>query len=40
MSKYTIKDKNLKKDSESTSAVSTISYEVENAHVNKVEKKI
>ncbi|MGG5341641.1 hypothetical protein [Enterococcus sp. AZ192] len=39
MSKYTIKDKNLKKDSESTSAVSTISYEVENAHVNKVEKK-
>lgn len=39
MSNYYIKDKGLKTDSEATSAVSTITYEVENAHVNKVEKE-
>lgn len=36
MSEYEIKDKGIRHDSESTSAVSTISYEVENALVNGV----
>lgn len=36
MSKYEVKDKGIKKDSEATSAVSTISYEIENALVNNV----
>lgn len=39
MSKYEVKDKGIKKDSEATSAVSTISYEIENALVNKVPLK-
>ena len=34
MSNYDIRDKGLKKDSEATSTVATISYEVENAKVN------
>ena len=36
MSNYEIKDKGLKKETEVTSAVATISYEVENAKVNGV----
>ncbi|WP_430598309.1 hypothetical protein [Enterococcus sp. AZ177] len=39
MSKYEVKDKGIKKDSEATSAVSTISYEVENALVNNIPLK-
>jgi hypothetical protein len=39
MSEYNIKDKGLKKDSEATSAVSTITYEVENAHVKDLKKE-
>ncbi|MBO0469838.1 hypothetical protein JZO66_04725 [Enterococcus sp. DIV0242_7C1] len=35
MSNYEIKDKGINKDSEATSAVSTISYEIENALINK-----
>ncbi|MBO0466620.1 hypothetical protein JZO73_03630 [Enterococcus plantarum] len=36
MSKYELKDKGIKVDSEPTSAVATISYEIENALVNGV----
>ncbi|MGX7203200.1 hypothetical protein BCR22_03620 [Enterococcus plantarum] len=38
MSSYDIRDKGIKKDLEATSAVATISYEVENAQVNGLDK--
>ncbi|EPE2274622.1 hypothetical protein ACSG6T_002466 [Enterococcus faecalis] len=34
MSEYTIQDKGLQRDTETTSAVATISYEIENAKYN------
>jgi hypothetical protein len=39
MSEYNIEDKGLKKDSEASSAVSTIVYKVENTHVKDLKKE-